>query len=290
MSRIQESGMFSGRKGGGSWYEDYTNNKDNLNGHDRRQTKGRFGWVKRLMQGQNRNQNGTLVSTSNMTENNGYANSRVRESRGTGSSQRSQSFSGGESYEYNTDNDVNGMDQSEEIDSSNDNHEARSTTNSDQLTTQSENDNISTIPLKSMTSASTKSPSVLSTNQDNNSYVASTAETSLAPSIHANSVTQTLNPNSQLQLQTYDRDSESIVTLASSSRRTRRRSLETNSSTAGIPPASIMERLAIHPNAASSTYTASIHNANDRTSIYNGNMGVSQSSVTDSNDQANSVN
>ena len=284
MSKIQESGMSSGRQGMGNRHEDYANNKDNLNGHDRRQTKGRFGWVKRLMQGQNRNQNGTLVSTSNITANNGYDNSRVRESRGTESS---QSFSGGESYEYS---DMNDMDQNDEIESTNDNHEVHSTSNSDQITTQSENDNISTIPLKSMTSASTKSPSVLSTNQDNNSYVASTAETSIAPSIHANSVTQTLNPNNQLQLQTYDRDSESIVTLASSSRRTRRRSLETNSSTAGIPPASIMERLAIHPNAASSTYTASIHNANDRTSIYNANMGASQSSVTDLNDQANSVN
>lgn len=220
----------------------------------------------------------------------------MRESRGAEPSQRSQSFSGGESYEYSTDNDsnINDMDQSEEMESSHGNHEVRSTSNSDQLTTQSENDNdnISTIPLKSITSTSTKSPSVLSTNQDNNSYVASTAETSIAPSVHANSVTyQTLNPhNSQLQLLTYDRDSESIVTLASSSRRARRRSLETNSSTAGIPPASIMERLAIHPNAASSTYTASIHNANDRTSMYNANMGASQSSVTDLNDQASSGN
>lgn len=252
------------------------------------------------MQGQNRNQNGTLVSTTNISNNrtNEYVNSRMREFRGAEPSQRSQSFSGGESYEYSTDNDsnINDMDQSEEMESSHGNQEVRSTSNSDQLTTQSENendnDNISTIPLKSITSTSTKSPSVLSNNQDNNSYVASTAETSIAPSVHANSVTyQTLNPhNSQLQLLTYDRDSESIVTLASSSRRARRRSLETNSSTAGIPPASIMERLAIHPNAASSTYTASIHNANDRTSIYNANMGASQSSVTDLNDQASSVN
>lgn len=249
------------------------------------------------MQSQNRNQNGMIMATSNISNDGGnrHVNSGMEGSKETGSSQRSQSSSDRESYEYNsTDNDsnINELQQDEEMGLSNGNHELRSTSNSDQLTTQSENDNISTIPLKSLTSASTKSPSVLSTNQDNNSYVASTAETSIAPSVHTTSVNhQALNPhNSQLQLLAYDRDSESIVTLASSSRRTRRRSLETNSSTAGIPPASIMERLAIQPNAASSTYTASIHNANDRTSIYNANMGASQSSVTDLNDQANSVN
>lgn len=249
------------------------------------------------MQGQNRNQNGTLIHTSNMSNDrsNGHGSSKIGEYRGTSSSQRSQSFSGGESYEYSMgdDSNLNDLEPNDEMGLSNGSHEVRSTSNSDQITTQSDNDNISTIPLKSITSVSTKSPSVLSANQDNNSYVASTAETSIAPSMHGNSINyQTLNPhNSHLQLQAYDRDSESIVTLASSSRRTRRRSLETNSSTAGIPPASIMERLAIHPNAASSTYAASIHNAsNDRTSIYNANMGASQSSATDLNEQANPVN
>lgn len=46
-----------------------------------------------------------------------------------------------------------------------------------------------------------------------------------------------------------ERDSESIVTLASSSRRVRRRSIDTNCSMAGIPPASIMERLTVNPTA-----------------------------------------
>lgn len=264
-----------------------------MNGHDRRQTRGRFGWVKRLMQGQNRNQNGAFVNTPNFPRSNGQHDEQIEGSGATAPENRSQLTHDSELFGYNNDiesnmNDVETND--EEAVLSNGSQDVRSTANSDQITTQSDNDNISTIPLKSITSTSTKSPSVLSTNHDNNSYVASTAETSIAPSTHANPANQMLNPHNA-QLQVYDRDSESIVTLASSSRRVRRRSLETNSSTAGIPPASIMERLAIHPNTANSTYTASIHNpGNDRTSIYNSNMAASQSSVTDLNDQTNSVN
>lgn len=44
-----------------------------------------------------------------------------------------------------------------------------------------------------------------------------------------------------------DRDAESVVTLALLTRRRRRRSIDTNCLTAGIPPASIMERLTVHP-------------------------------------------
>lgn len=155
---------------------------------------------------------------------------------------------------------------------------------SDQITSHS--DNISTTPLKSIISApSTKAPSVLSTdhNQDNNSYVASTVETSIAPSIHTTghnnyllypgnaSLQSSNNPNFNLSVNqgndrdsTRERDSESIVTLASSSRRTRRRSLDTNCSTAGIPPASIMERLSLNPTAANGSSAAvSAHNSNE---------------------------
>lgn len=94
-----------------------------------------------------------------------------------------------------------------------------------------ESDNISTTPLKSIMSVqSTKSPSILS--GDMNSYNASTVETTVS---HQSPPVITVDRA--------ERDSESIVTLASSSRRTRRRSIDTNCSTAGIPPASIMERL-----------------------------------------------
>lgn len=44
-----------------------------------------------------------------------------------------------------------------------------------------------------------------------------------------------------------DRDAESVVTLALLTRRIRRRSIDTNCLTAGIPPASIMERLTVNP-------------------------------------------
>ena len=111
-------------------------------------------------------------------------------------------------------------------------------------------DNISTTPLKLIVSrtSTTNPPSILSgeNHNDNSSYVASTAETSIAPSIHP-----PLSPG-QFHLarsgdRERERDSELIITLASSSRRTRRRSIDTNCSMAGIPPASIMERLTVTP-------------------------------------------
>lgn len=162
--------------------------------------------------------------------------------------------------------------------------EARSIS-TDQATSHS--DNLSTTPLKSITSLSTKAPSVLSNNHDSTSNVASTAETSIAPSTHTNLANNAgLTPNIQLSGQGYDRDSESIVTLASSSRRARRRSLDTTSSTTGIPPASIMERLSVHPNAAGSTYSPSVShfNSNERSSLYNGATATSQSSFIDGNE------
>ncbi|RLV91575.1 hypothetical protein JA1_003815 [Spathaspora sp. JA1] len=149
-------------------------------------------------------------------------------------------------------------------------------------------DNISTIPLKSIISSqSTKPASIISdTNHEQTSLIASTAETSLAPSTHTNYIFAPNNPgsggiappppsgtnlgNTHLIASAigHDRDSESIVTLASSSRRIRRRSIDTNCSTAGIPPASIMERLSVQPTVGnSSTYATSVRTA-DRTSQF----------------------
>lgn len=150
-------------------------------------------------------------------------------------------------------------------------------------------DNVSTRPVKSLSPISTKAPSVLSIQPDSSSFVPSTAETSIAPSVHTTN--QNLTPaiiNLQ-QHTTYDRDSESIVTLASSTRRFNRRSLDTNSSVAGIPPASILERLSTQ-NAANSIYAPSIQNSNytERTSMYNAQTAASRSS-TELNDQVSST-
>lgn len=136
----------------------------------------------------------------------------------------------------------------------------------------SNNENISTIPLKSINSLqSTKSPSILSDQQqDQGSFVASTAETSLAPSVH---YTQVPNLPNTVQERERERDSESIVTLASSSRRVRRRSIDTNCSTAGIPPASIFERLNVQ--AGASNYAHSVRTGT-------GSVEPSQSSVIES--------
>lgn len=142
---------------------------------------------------------------------------------------------------------------------------------SDQMTEHS--DNISTIPLKSVISSpSTVSPSVLSAdnNIDTRSINASTTETSIAPSnvSHLNPV---LNNRDSLPPPAVDRDSESIVTSTSSNVRLRRRSLETTSSTAGIAPASIMERISTQPTTNNSTYTNSINDRDveSQTSKYN---------------------
>lgn len=111
-------------------------------------------------------------------------------------------------------------------------------------------DMVSTVPVKLIVSrgSTTASPSVLSgeLNHDNNSIVASTAETSIAPSTHVS-----IAPSAYGYLRNdreRERDSELIITLASSSRRIRRRSIDTNCSLAGIAPASIIERLTVNPN------------------------------------------
>lgn len=180
-------------------------------------------------------------------------------------------------------------------------------------------DNISTIPLKSIVSTqSTKSPSILSESQDQTSFNASTTETSIATSlnnnyninnqnnnnnnnnvhnninnnnINNNNITQQLNvninnaipyQNQLLPHHVVDRDTESVVTLASSTRRVRRRSIDTNCSTTGIAPASIMERLPIHPN--TSSYTPSI-----RTSEPASQMDHEDSNDLQSEDQKSSI-
>ncbi|KAM9911304.1 hypothetical protein OXX69_003634 [Metschnikowia pulcherrima] len=210
-----------------------TNTDDELHLHDKRHARGRFSWVKRLVQGPNKNMG---IRTP--------------------------------PYEHTL-----GLDG--RLHASDDNSTRKSLKSvefvSDEECTSVHSDNISTTPLKSITShTSTNSPSVLSgeNHQDNSSMVASTAETSLSPSTHVS-----LSPSTRAQNRENrdtrenrennglnhshnglrdrnserDRDSESIVTLASSTRRVRRRSIDTNCSMAGIPPASIMERLSVHP-------------------------------------------
>ncbi|OBA24112.1 hypothetical protein METBIDRAFT_34303, partial [Metschnikowia bicuspidata var. bicuspidata NRRL YB-4993] len=108
-------------------------------------------------------------------------------------------------------------------------------------------DNLSTTPLKLITShtLTTNPPSVLSADNqqpDSGSMAALTAETSLSPSTHV-SLSPSVRGYNRDREAAGNRDSESIVTLASSTRRVRRRSIDTNCSMAGIPPASIMERL-----------------------------------------------
>ncbi|EEQ36647.1 hypothetical protein CLUG_00770 [Clavispora lusitaniae ATCC 42720] len=175
--------------------------------HDKRHARGRFSWVKRLVQGQTRT--GPDLRTRPYQQQTQFPTTKYLPENASGrKSQRSTDVSSdSESYV---------------------------------------SDNISTVPLKSVVShgSTTNSPSILSTeNQaDNSSYMASTAETSLAPSTHIS-----LSPSIHTTQPRAERDSESIVTLASSSRRGRRRSIDTNCSMAGIAPASIVERLTVHP-------------------------------------------
>ncbi|ODV68954.1 hypothetical protein HYPBUDRAFT_152209 [Hyphopichia burtonii NRRL Y-1933] len=289
---------------------------DNLqNAPDKRHQKGRFGWVKRLMQGQTRQGanfnheqfeeapqvNGRWRSNSTPSSSvgikplsNELGNNNSQSHRDIGpvrvvefeEDARKSSFRSNSSY-----NEEQDESDSEDISSAN-GYRSSSILSSDQLTTHS--DNISTIPLKSIVSVpSTKSPSILSgdQNHDNHSYVASTAETSIAPSVAYN--LNEINRNEINRSERNDRserdstrgerdstrgerdstrgerDSESIITLASSLRRARRRSLDTNCSTTGIPPASIMERLSVHPSASvanGSSCAVSVRNSNERSS------------------------
>ncbi|PVH19892.1 hypothetical protein CXQ85_001669 [Candidozyma haemuli] len=223
--------------------------------HDKRptrgNTRGRFSWVKRLVQGQNshtpphqhqhQHQHAQRVSTQPARQPTG--------TRGTGLERPSEvRFSvksapvipgtpGIASDDNSTRKSLKSMDIGSDADVDS------------QMSVHS--DNISTIPLKSIVShTSTNSPSIISgePHNDNNSGVASTADTSLLPSPHA-SVSPSYYTGSLTTRHgaERERDSESIVTLASSSRRVRRRSIDTNCSMAGIPPASIMERLTVNP-------------------------------------------
>lgn len=272
---------------------------------DRRHPRGRFSWVRRLMQGQTRQGNGLITphdaNDRNIPYNRGYyrTNPGNRKSK---PKKRTNTKKGNQNHEEdshekapknhsepdpensNTDSDSDGnSNNNTDTDLDLDSHEVRSGSyNSDQVTESS--DNISTTPLKSIVSLpSTKSPSVLSdNNHDTQSYNASTAETSITASSHLNPI---INRDS-LPPPTGDRDSESIVTLASSSRRIRRRSLETNSSTVGIPPASIMERIFTQPNANNSAYATSGY----ATSAYANSMNPNDRNSTNdgTNDDANS--
>lgn len=108
-------------------------------------------------------------------------------------------------------------------------------------------DNILTIPLKLVISVQlTKLPLILLDNQnDQHLYNALTTETLLAPLLIMVQLPQ--NTAHTAPTPTDLRDTESVVTLASSTRRIRRRSIDTNCLTAGIPPASIFERIIVHP-------------------------------------------
>lgn len=306
--------------------------------NDRRHSntsRNRFGWVRRLMQGQNR----TTVHTNDQNDphsqfpqqhhqqsrrhsrppggNSGNVRGFARKNSSTNRARRnseplirnepesSLTHSGDEGDNFNT---TLRFDESDHIHRSSfqDSYDYQnrdvSYHDSDQNTNNSE-DNISTIPLKSIISRqSTKNPSILSAdvNNDHLSLIASTAETSIAPSVLTSANNYTVTPHHQQtnldtteedgtdtgpsttatsvtintatsagasQTPIQEGDNESIVTLASSSRRRRRRSIDTNCSTNAIPPASIMERLSVQPTAANSMYATSIRTGNyDRSS------------------------
>lgn len=202
--------------------------------HDKRHARGRFGWVKRLVQGQNRPiESGVRAHPYNPKFEKSHRHGSLHDDNSTRKSLKSVEFASDE--------------------------ESQGSLNWD---------NVSTVPLKLIVSHSstTNPPSILSNEQqpDNSSYVASTVVTSIAPSLHVSLLPSHHNGQNgvrgerdsirdreprdrDLRDRDRDRDSESIVTLASLSRRIRRRSIDTNCSMAGIPPASIMERLTVNP-------------------------------------------
>ncbi|CDK26555.1 unnamed protein product [Kuraishia capsulata CBS 1993] len=117
-------------------------------------------------------------------------------------------------------------------------------------------ENASTAPMISVSSMSVTSGEG---DTDSNSVGLSTTATSIAPTTAGTSVTNnpgiitfnnyygyTPTPSiapSNPATQGTNMDNSSIVTLASSTRNRRRRSMDTNASTLGIPPASIYERM-----------------------------------------------
>ncbi|EGW33765.1 uncharacterized protein SPAPADRAFT_59126 [Spathaspora passalidarum NRRL Y-27907] len=257
---------------------------NNYTGDKRQAPRNRFRWVRRLMQGQNRVHHVNLANQHDSNSQRPQTTSSDTHMRNTHAprtrTRRSASDSATKSSEDNQ-----GINSDEE---GNADLTIRDFTSPDDRSigalSDQISDNISTIPLKSIISSqSTKSASIISDNQhDQTSLIASTAETSLAPSSNTN---YTFAPNNNTGAGTptgitfgntlsvaspigLDRDSESIVTLASSSRRIRRRSIDTNCSTTAIPPASIMERLSVQPTVGnSSTYATSVRTS-DRTSQF----------------------
>ncbi|KGQ80418.1 hypothetical protein MG5_06252 [Candida albicans P57072] len=313
--------------------------------NDRRNhPRNRFAWVKRLMQGQNRttsmnnhtNRRTSSNNTSNNNEdathnnnNNNYTNGNRsrhshRQSRNKLVSNKNQDKIPKTEVviESHNNNPIQSQSVQENNNIDNDEQDEGEERNSLDVMSDQISDNVSTTPLKSIVSSqSTKSPSILSgdAHNDQTSLIASTAETSLAPSVQTptnytflpiitasltnttssssttttttttttnnnnNATTNNNNNNNTILPVTYnasiggqDRDSESIVTLASSTRRIRRRSIDTNCSTTGIPPASIMERLSVHPGNGgtnASTYANSIKTSNDDQSFFEESRG-----------------
>ncbi|KAI5970929.1 hypothetical protein CANMA_000089 [Candida margitis] len=224
--------------------------EDNSFQNDRRHSntsRNRFGWVRRLMQGQNRtapnshDQHGSnLLSqqhpqrhkrpSGGNTEN---ARDPTRRHSSSGRARRNSeplirndadrdlTHSGDEGEDFNT---TLRFDENDHIHRSSfqgsydDQDRDGNYNDSDQHTNNSE-DNISTIPLKSIVSRqSTKNPSILSTdmNNDHSSLIASTAETSLAPSVHtsANNYITTAHhqQNNQNNLNTTTVDEDGVET------------------------------------------------------------------------------
>ena len=228
-------------------------NTENDNGGERRPSRKKFSWVRRLMQGQTRNQNeeGIKDEQELMAEKkNGvkFAQSpRAAEKR-----------KNGDAYTYGR--------EENDLDYVNDNESSGYTSSGNESNGYASlnpnldaSDNVSTTPLKSVTSASTKTTSLLSNNPELHSNAAS-VETSIPSAVNGMVQTTPAVASPPCQQSINERDSDSVITLASSSRRLRRRSCETSSSTTAIPPSSIMERLAVHPN-ASTSYANSVQNS-----------------------------
>lgn len=288
---------------------------------DKRHPKVRFGWVKRLMQGQGRlPQPPSLVPIAPKQQKSPRHHPTATSNRykPKASPTSSSSLPSSRSARVRTKPHSRRTTESS-ADAESDRDDERGS-----MATE-ESDNVSTIPLKSIVSfQSTHTPSIISTGpRDSASANGSTTNTSLAPSaqpqpqnphpilnvLTANSSTHESNrgtdadntrhanfisPQSMTSHNSMgsagsnggfsaavagmipdftaasstlspppDRDSESIVTLASSSRRRRRKSIETNSSTTGIAPASIFERLGPNlGNTGASSYAPSMRTSN----------------------------
>lgn len=232
----------------------YRNNfhPENYNGGERRPSRKKFSWVRRLMQGQARNQNDDETSGEQNDPERRNGGVKFVQSPRAGAERKER-----DSYLHDTEENANGQADESDMESSGYTSSGNESNVYAALSPHVDgSDNVSTTPLKSVTSASTKTTSLLSNNPELHSNAAS-VETSIPSAI--NGILQSA-PGHALQQSLNERDSDSVITLASSSRRARRRSCETSSSTAAIPPSSIMERLAVHPN-ASASYANSVQNS-----------------------------